>query len=158
MLSKYIFLSLFIIAFTRCKKYPENDRIYLKTVKARLISHEWHFNKLTINGIDSTEMHTLKFGTSTPENVTINFDPDLNSLVLKYPTAPNSYVNKDIVFKEKKKKISIDEYQGNITNSIYVRLFILNEKHEWDIAKLTKNEFVLTGIGNNKEFRFEFIK
>lgn len=107
--------------------------------------------------VDSTDSHAYKFNTS-PNNIQFTINSKLDKLTLRYPDAPNGYVIKDIFFDKKKEKVAIDEYQGKVTNSIYIRLFILNEKHDWDIVKLTNECFVLKGNSNGNNYRFEFIK
>lgn len=153
-LSHISFLICILFVINSCKKYPENDRIYLKTVKARLINHDWYFKKLTVNGVDSTDVHAQRFGT-TPGQIKFKITKNLDKLNLIYPGAANGYRERTIQFDKKKKKMKIFEFDANSEKH---RLFIVSEEHELDIVKLTTQDFVLTFTNNDNQYRFEFIK
>lgn len=163
-------LSFLSIAFQSCKKYPENDRVYLESAKRRLRTHPWYFNKLYINGADSTLEHLHKFILSNETSdfyfkVTDGLDYNHNSGKFNVPfTAKGIYpaLESDVELKNEKKimRFSPIFYSPTLTYisnpSTSNSLFWIPENDDWTIKKLTKTDLIIQTNYNNYEVRFEF--
>lgn len=142
----------FLVLFSTCKKYPENGRIYLSTVKHRFESHDWFFKNLFVNGIDSTSEYAKKFDQQgTLSSIQLDLDIKSEKLIVNYPMSISGYIEYGIVISDKKRKMQFFEKS-------YERNFFVDNDIVWNIRKLTKKDLIIEGNNDNNNYRFEFKK
>jgi hypothetical protein len=158
-----LLLSMIWSVFCTCKKYPENDHIYLSSIKNRLDKHDWYFSRLLVDGNDSTIVHLNRFTTSTsnePRDLHFQikkfaFNSEGSTLVFYIPIATSGPYSIQFSLRNHKKNVylgtsSIATMAGTFKN------FFIDNDIEWQIEKLTKTEFVLEKTINNLKYRLEF--
>lgn len=151
----YILIS--IILFSACKKYPENDRMYLKPIKQRLENYTWKLTMLSINDADSTlaHVHRMLPASTQASDFQLHIDDgfgisDLSTTASANVSAPDFGMR----LENHKKGIYIEfsKYSKSVC------LLWVPESRIWDIRKLTNKEFIIQTNYNNNEVRFEFKK
>ncbi len=145
------------LLFFKCKKYPENDHVYLTAIKNRLDKHDWYFSRMLVDGNDSTLVHLSHtvFNTIEPSDVRFRikafaFNSTGSTLVLYFPAG---IASTPFSLRNKKKTVLIGT--TDIATQPKTDFFIGNGI-EWEIKKLTKTEFVIEKTYNDLRYRFEF--
>ncbi len=150
-----------VLFFTTCKKYPENDHVYLSSIKHRLDKHEWYFSKLLVDGNDSTITHLNHYTTSYSTETrdlhfgikTFPFNSSGSTLVFYIPVLTNGPYSIQFSLRNKKKNVFLGTHippTGTFKN------FFIENDIEWEIKKLTKTEFIIEKTYNNTRYRLEF--
>lgn len=167
MLYKLKIFFLFILVFgffTTCKKYPEDKRLSLKTVKQRLTKHDWYFTKFFINERDSTLSHLNYFTTSyysDPRVLHFKIKPFAygtdGSVVDFYIENQFQFGTafRSTAFSLRDRKRNIHLALGYAPNDPNKNFWVENDI-EWVIKKLTKTDFIIEKEFNNVKYRFEF--
>lgn len=177
----YITASLILIlGFSACKKYPEDGKLSLHSVRYRLTKHKWILDKYTVNDKDSSS-HTYSYIQKITnrtiylkmENARLSFQTTkpngYNSSLIGSFNITNDYSNDsmyisggvgsgfDWTIHDKKIIIKIKDFY-KIHNSSSPLLNQINENNEWDIRKLTDKEFIIeTHSYNGKKLNLKFI-
>lgn len=148
----YIFISYLsiLVLFSACKKYQDDDRYYLTSVKGKLSAHDWLFNKMTVNDVDSTTQHAQLFGTN-PHNIKFKINKDIDNLILKYPNVPNSYLAYTFQLSDSKNEVFIGQ------DSSFPEFFRFRDVN-FKILKLTDECFNIQMNKDGLDVTFEFIK
>lgn len=150
-----VYICICLILFLGCKKYPEDGKISLQTVKHRLIKGEWKLQKYIINGADSSQH--------------VNWSIiDVNGNLYEH-----KYFNLTLDLLKEESREYYKSYQAS--GSLGVRIWYLSDKKDylflgitgekalgvdnpaiWDISKLTKDELIIktNKNGNNYEVCF----
>lgn len=143
--------------FLGCKKYPEDGKISLQTVKHRLIKGEWKLQKFYINGSDSSQHVYSSF-------------VDANGNLYEW-----KYFNCTLDLLKEESREHYKSYQA--TGSLGVHIWYLSDKKDylflgitgekvfgidnpvvWVIKKLTKEELIITADKNGNTYEIEFKK
>lgn len=139
-----------LVFLSACKKYPEDDRYYLTSEKGRLSAHDWRFNKMTVNDVDSTSQHAQLFGTS-PHNIKFKINKDVDNLILKFPNVPNSYLAYTFQLSDSKNEVYIGQQSS-------FREFFRFRYIDCKVLKLTDECFNIQMNKDGLDVKFEFIK
>ncbi len=174
-----ILFMVFGILFFSCKKYPEDGKLSLHSVRYRLTKHKWILKQYFVDDVDSSsyiysyiQIITNKHIYWKMENAKLSFQtikPDgYNSSLIGSFTITNDYSNDstympggvysgfDWTIPDKKIIIKIKDYDKSSNFNIPL-LDQINENNEWEIRKLTDKEFVIETIDyNGKKLKMKF--
>lgn len=146
-----------VIIFSACKKYPENDRMYLKPIKHRLENHTWRLTMLSINGADSTlaHVHRMLPASTQASDFRIRIDDGFGISDLSITARANvSAPDFGMRLENHKKDIYIEFSKYSKTGAV----LWVPESRKWRIKKLTKEEFIIQTNYHNNNIRVEFKK
>jgi len=147
-MKKYNLLILSVLLLFACGKYEEGPNFSLRTKKARL-TQEWTVSATYQNGT------LVPNGTNT---LTFEFNKDA-SFLFKATSLIDGQVQTtnrgDWEFIDKKEVLRLNFYPANSASATQV----VNIE-EWEILKLTINEFIVTYIDKSSgdKIRIEFLK
>ena len=137
--------------FTTCKKYPENN-LWFKNPN-KVIRNDWFMEKYTINGIDSTSNDNVR----RYKEKSLTFYVSDNTQRIASHEQFEGYWE----LSKNKKYIEILFYQYTPYLSIYQfpnqkNIFLVEEKMDWRIDKLCKNQFWISSTFNNIKYEIRF--
>ncbi len=163
-MKQFVFNIIYIISiicfFTTCKKYPKNWLLFNSPEKvlARGTGRPWIMNGYWVNGNDSLFADYLKTykneGLIIPETAKKSGEQKYNCLDIIYGFWE---------FTNKKKIIHFKFSDGNFHNSSNVNPNYINQRNifltsgqEWNIDKLTKDDFWIISEYNNVKYEIHF--
>ena len=150
---KYLFLAFVAVAFlTACKKYPENT-LWFKNPK-NLIADTWYLESYLVDGVDSTSYDDVKM--FREKGLTFNQAETYNPINC-FEIYHGSW---ELI--SKKKHINIRfyrEWPASASSNFYSpqkNIFVNENKNDWRIDKLCKNQFWITYTNNNTKYEIRF--
>lgn len=159
-LKHIVIIFFYLIIFTTCKKYPENN-LWFKTPDGT-ITGEWKLEKYSVNNVDSTnadDMQAYLYGSFTfhkRENKGIFNQNDSSGDLQFSTTLPSNGGLGKWSFDKKKKEILMSIGYVAVWQNNLQKLIFKNGK--WVIKKLTKKQFWVTNQYNNTEYEIHFKK
>lgn len=158
---KYL-LALFLVSFSfgACKKYPDGPLLNF-TSKEKRIERTWTLEYLEIGGIDSTSFFLDENDSGYKFNY-LKFYHSRDQSFIDYYSQKNPYGHSlyfNWAFTESKKKLTIDIQMYDpyaYSSKDQVGPFWINEKVEFRIKKLTKEELWLETTYNDNLTKVHF--